>query len=282
MHDADIANMKMFKEQENLFSETLKAPYNNNQYLLSNFEIPTWRPEDFKSGESISYEIKEYQILGFQTMNTPFSQNDSYRLSEKSKSFLQYLNFYELAIILLKDNESLKINPSFLFFSPYRGMSSNQSLQANLSSQSFNQALQEVHSGSSKKNTSLINIASIYFADKRRKFESAATPVGYEVLWKNDKEVQLMTEYLERLGYGWDLSLTDSNRNIYEIKLLKGGQQLLISQASSGEKEIINYLLGIFSLNITEGLIIIDEPQLHLHPRWQNLLLETCFMIYRS
>jgi putative ATP-dependent endonuclease of the OLD family len=45
-----------------------------------------------------------------------------------------------------------------------------------------------------------------------------------------------------------------------------------VDQASSGEKEIINFVLGTFAFNIRSGLILVDEPELHLHPRWQHLL----------
>ena len=36
-------------------------------------------------------------------------------------------------------------------------------------------------------------------------------------------------------------------------------------------------MLCIFSFNVKRGVIIIDEPELHLHPKWQYLLLELFF-----
>jgi len=46
-----------------------------------------------------------------------------------------------------------------------------------------------------------------------------------------------------------------------------------IAQASSGERQLINFLIGLSSKSIENSLIIIDEPELNLHPRWQKLLL---------
>jgi predicted ATP-dependent endonuclease of OLD family len=42
---------------------------------------------------------------------------------------------------------------------------------------------------------------------------------------------------------------------------------------SSGEREIVHFLLAMFALNVQDGLILVDEPELHLHPRWQRMFL---------
>lgn len=43
---------------------------------------------------------------------------------------------------------------------------------------------------------------------------------------------------------------------------------------SSGEREFFNLLSTVFSQNIKSGIIIIDEPELHLHPKWQHIFLD--------
>ncbi|WP_442942309.1 ATP-dependent nuclease [Nostoc sp.] len=124
----------------------------------------------------------------------------------------------------------------------------------------------------SKSMASLVKVSSLYFAEKRRNYESQSQ--GYQTAWSNDKEVKLVTKYLKKLGYSWDLKLKDKNKNIYEIMLTKDDRDFYIGQASSGEKEIINFLFGIFAFNIKNGLIIVDEAELHLHPKWQSILIE--------
>lgn len=182
-------------------------------------------------------------------------------------------NYFEFLLILIRDIPTIKLHTNYLYFSPYRG-ANLQNLQANLSSQNFYQVLQTIINATSKTVFSLINLATIYFAEKRRGFEDDATNQGYIQKWQNDEEVKLVSKYLGKLGYGWDLKLIDKNKNIYEIILTKEGKEFYINQASSGEKEIINFLLGVFAFNINNGIIIIDEPELHLHPRWQNVLLD--------
>ena len=147
-------------------------------------------------------------------------------------------------------------------------------LQANLSARNFYQLYQNYATSTSRSMSSAVELACFYFSQKRRRLEIDAKDDGYHDQWKNDEEVKLVTDYLNKLGYDWDINLVDPNKNIYEITLEKDGREFLLTQASSGEKEIINFLLGIFALNIRNGLIIIDEPDLHLHPQWQRLLIE--------
>lgn len=223
-------------------------------------QIQKWNKDILVEDEIVSFKINNYNLSN--SSETP-----------KHQLFIQYLNYFEFLLILIREIPTIKIHTNYLYFSPYRG-ANMQNLQADLSNQNFYQVLQEVINVTSKTVLSLINLATIYFAEKRRGFEDDATNQGYIQKWDNDEEVQLVSKYLMKLGYGWNLKLVNKNKNIYEILLTKEGKEFYINQASSGEKEIINFLLGVFAFNINNGIIIIDEPELHLHPRWQNVLLD--------
>lgn len=241
--------------------KTKLADYRNGRDYNSLLQqIQSWNKDILAEDEIISFKINNYNLL-----------NSSETL--KHQLFIQYLNYFEFLLILIREIPTIKLHTNYLYFSPYRG-ANMQNLQANLSNQNFYQVLQEVINATSKTVLSLINLATIYFAEKRRGFEDDATNQGYMQKWENDEEVQLVSKYLMKLGYGWNLKLVDKNKNIYEILLTKEGKEFYINQASSGEKEIINFLLGVFAFNINNGIIIIDEPELHLHPRWQNVLLD--------
>jgi hypothetical protein len=91
--------------------------------------------------------------------------------------------------------------------------------------------------------------------------------------FKEDPAIQAFTDTLQSLGYDWDLVCTNPIKNQYDIELRKQGSAFRLGAASSGERELLTYLFAIYALNIRNALIIVDEPELHLHPRWQQILL---------
>jgi ABC-type lipoprotein export system ATPase subunit len=88
-----------------------------------------------------------------------------------------------------------------------------------------------------------------------------------------DPQITSLTNILQELGYTWDLECTNPLTNQYDVRLTKQGSSFLVNAASSGEKELLTYLFAIYALNVRDALIVIDEPELHLHPRWQATLL---------
>ena len=256
----DIDNIDEVVKHIDLLKDKLSDFRNAQDFNSQMKQIEGWNKALLSENEILSYTITNYSVV---------NHSDS----PQKQLFFQYLNHFEFLLILIRELPSVKLHTNYLYFSPYRG-ANLQNLQANLSSQNFYQVLQTIINATSKSVFSLINLATIYFAEKRRGFEDEATSIGYIHKWQNDEEVKLVSKYLGKLGYGWDLKLVDKNKNIYEIILTKEGKDFYINQASSGEKEIINFLLGVFAFNINNGIIIIDEPELHLHPRWQNVLLD--------
>ena len=91
--------------------------------------------------------------------------------------------------------------------------------------------------------------------------------------FREDKNLQELSSELTALGYTWELVTVDPLNNSYDVRLTKQGSSFLVSAASSGERELLTYLFAIFALNVRNALIIVDEPELHLHPRWQIALL---------
>lgn len=230
--------------------------------------LDRWNLGLFQEGQNLSYTITNGKIMAT-TQDAP------------ETVFREYLNYLEMFLILASDIPQIHLTPSYLYFSPYRG-ANVQDVQANLSREIFQDQLVSYFSTTSKDMTSLIKIATLYFADKHRRHENAAVKEGYESKWEADNEVKIVKKHMNRLGYNWNLGLVDRRRNIYEIALTAGGRDFTINQASSGEKEIINFLFGILTLNIRSGLIVIDEPDLHLHPKWQKALLELLIEVGRN
>ena len=89
----------------------------------------------------------------------------------------------------------------------------------------------------------------------------------------DDPNLKELGELLAELGYEWSLESINPLRNEYDVRLKKQGSSFRVSAASSGERELLTYMFAIFALNVRDALIVVDEPELHLHPKWQQTLL---------
>lgn len=56
---------------------------------------------------------------------------------------------------------------------------------------------------------------------------------------------------------------------LQNIQVTKKDNQIPIDQTSAGEYHLILSLLGLFSRINTNSLVLIDEPEISLHPKWQ-------------
>lgn len=195
--------------------------------------------------------------------------------------FWQYLKELELFMLLSAEINDARLYHPLLFFPAYRSAGPD-SLTARLSGEKFQNFMRAYFQSTSKTQTSLFKTATLYFASKKRSYESASDKEAYQARWDDDAEVQEVSTYLERFGYSWDMDLLDENMNDYRIKLARQGKEVLLTQASSGEKEVLNFLLGISAFNVKNGLILIDEPELHLHPKWQAMLRDLLLEISRT
>jgi putative ATP-dependent endonuclease of OLD family len=256
--ESDINNIKTIISKLNELSSALKT-YRNKPIAELTF-LNLW---------DISL-IQVNQSLTFKIINNDLQQPES---KTAEHLFLQYLKFFELFLILSKDFTDVKLSPVYLYFPPYRGATA-QNLQSALSTENYFDLLQAYVLSTSKSTSSLIQLATNYFGKKMRGYERKQSVSDYNKAFKEDEEVKLVSKYLGDLGYSWDLDCKDSDKNIYEIKLKKEGKEFYLNQASSGEKEILNFMLGIFAFNIKGGLIAIDEPEIHLHPKWQIVLMD--------
>ena len=54
----------------------------------------------------------------------------------------------------------------------------------------------------------------------------------------------------------------------------KNGIEIQIGELSSGQRGIIHFIFSIFGYDLENGLMIIDEPELHIHPQMQERYIE--------
>lgn len=248
--EGDCENMTTIIREKQLISREL-SQYVSNDFIINNYL--SRETEMLDQGEQYEYVIDNYK------MREP---------AGKAKAFLDYLRVSE-GLNFICQEIGIWINPLLLYISPFRSIN-NQTMEVSLANSTFYVERSEVTKAYSRSTSSLIKLATLFFSEKRREYES--TKEGYLKKWNNDKDVKFVTDALGQVGYTWDLHLKDKNKNTYIIQLKKDGQDFSLDQASSGEVELINFILGLITIGLKGGLIIVDEPELHLHPQWLGVL----------
>lgn len=56
--------------------------------------------------------------------------------------------------------------------------------------------------------------------------------------------------------------------------MISNGQEHTLDRLSSGEKNLVDLFLRIRAHCTKNSIILIDEPEIHLHPNWQKRLMK--------
>jgi putative ATP-dependent endonuclease of OLD family len=258
--ESDYENMSILAEKW----EVIEARFNKYgaNYII---DRPEGWPELFRNKKIMTFCIRNNCLEGFSPDTAEYS-------------YLKYLNNYHKLRWFTDDQDDIELYSPLIFFPPSRSLNGNFIVDQNsLKSVDYFNQLNSISDYQSKSaNVSLVNLAVTHFGRKKRQYENkAAYTAGLvaDQLFSDDDEVKLLDKYLIKIGYGWKIK-EDKQQLKYQFLLTKSGESFDISKASSGEQEILNFLLGIFSLNVRGGVVFIDEPEIHLHPKWQSLLLE--------
>jgi predicted ATP-dependent endonuclease of OLD family len=264
----------------------------NIQIILdSKDELISLEKESFGSSllqDNFLNAVQGYDVVNIKNKEVEFTVRDNSVSVPKSldaseaKSYdiiLRYFNNFELFSLLVREYNATRegkkiprLYPPLVYFSPYR-IPLLQHLITKLAGSDLSNQMQAYKRNTSKNVSSTFELANHYFARKLRLLNN-----NLESFHK-DEEVVFVNNYIQKLGYKrFTLREIDPFNNVYQACIEKrNGELFEIAKASSGEKEILNMLLGIFAFNVKNGVVIIDEPDVHLHPLWQNVLLDLFF-----
>ena len=105
----------------------------------------------------------------------------------------------------------------------------------------------------------------VYFQEVIHDYLEKNRKLSFDVVTK--KRIAEINSYLNKLNVDTKIHDIKGKKIIFENFF---GEKLNINDLSDGEKQI--YLRAIFlnSLNLSEGLLFVDEPELSLHPTWQS------------
>jgi len=102
----------------------------------------------------------------------------------------------------------------------------------------------------------------------------------YKMVWIEMSDVgesyQKVRNYINNIFKDLNLLVEFESRDVKENLFFrnKKGEKILIDEISTGEKTLLSKILYLYFKDIKDSLILIDEPELSLHPAWQNRVLK--------
>lgn len=125
---------------------------------------------------------------------------------------------------------------------------------------------------------------SLYKEINRQASGSGQQAVPYNVFERNNSKIfrfkNAFNSFFEKLQY--DRVKTDGGRK--EIVFTKNGNEILIDDLSTGEKQIVfrgAYLLKNLK-KLNGATIFIDEPEMSMHPKWQGRIMDFYTGLFRN
>lgn len=250
---SDVNNILRAKAEAEQLQEKAKSRYTS----FPAFGAASWITEGLNPGKVFSYRIVDGSL-----------QSTG---SEAADTFRNYLDTYEVNSRVREEYEQRPLSMPMLSL-PVNRSAGNVSASVSLADFSDYNFKRSVDAASSRTSGSITSLAIGRLASRYRELiERDNGRAKLEFL--DDPAIKEFTATLKALGYDWSLECTNALRNQYDIHLKKQGTSFSVSTASSGERELLLYLFAIYALNVRDALIVVDEPELHLHPRWQQTLL---------
>ncbi len=252
--ETDLLNINKAKVEASTLIERAKGRY----VSLPIEKASSWDTSSLSVGQTFRYII----------LNNQLQEPEA----GPSKVFQEYLDIFEIDSRVRSELATTTLSTPMISLPVNRSIGG---LQVSVALSDFNELdhKKSVDAASSRSSGSIVSLAIGRLARHYRNLLEADDGQALKIFY-SDSQIDTFTETLKSLGYEWQLECVNRDKNQYDIRLTKQGSSFLVGAASSGEKELLIYLFAIYALNIRDALIIIDEPELHLHPRWQKTLLE--------
>ena len=267
--DPQIIEIELVPERHDIENiKSIGSHLDEINSALQYYEMP------YKKYEPLQYvsEIAASQSLVYRIVNRELEKPEK---GTAEYGFFKYLNEFFIFMRISSRVPNLDLSAPIFFFSSERALTKGFEIQAgNLTEDHYLSGYQSAFNAATGQ-TNLLQWGSQHFVRLYRRSLSKAgksREAHFQDFLRKEPDVLLLDKYLGMLGYGWDLE-HDEEQTKFRLGLTRGGMTFFSEIFSSGEREIIHFLVSMFALNVRDGLILVDEPELHLHPRWQRMFL---------
>ncbi len=287
----DLDNIRILRENLQKISETekiLSGTANSNE--IENIFKPLLEKT---TGENLKQNPVQIFKFDDRSLNIGTAENSFEKFTAEQKVFFRYLNYFEkIKYLISKHNENksdsdkieeLKYNVKF--FSPYR-FHEAQNFEVSLVGKNE----PELHKNMKEKISDKVSSDVEYFTFHFSKLFNDLAIKNQSLIDSKDKcsaisfsdmeETKEVKKLLKIIGdYDFLIKPSNANDNKFKFIIKTEGRETEFNKLSSGEKEIFNFIFSIAALDLRNAVLIIDEPEIHLHPQWQAKLIHFYKMI---
>ncbi|MFA5926947.1 MAG: AAA family ATPase [Patescibacteria group bacterium] len=247
-----LKEIAKFKEDLVLF---LKKDFQDSGQVANSIER-FFYDDVFESliGTTLKIVIASNSIIG--------AYSDKPELSEIVQRFFEILPYFNVLYEISALSSNIKIAPNFRYIGPHRNVNQVQKeivvdLTQNNIDKNFAKGLnQSKDTYIGIVDTSYQHIVRLYDQNKNSKILTAFRKVLERYLSMSFEVID------QKIIYHHEYRLRFFRLNGMPIKL------------SSGEKEFFSLISGIVLSELKDGLVLLDEPELHQHTQWQKVLTD--------
>jgi len=253
--ESDLSNMRRIQAE----CDKIKAAQKKDWYRDPWENVHHWTVDAISAEDELTYIWKDGTLLASE--------------DQKSRDFLQYLQIFEFDNACRYELKQDTLQLPMIYLPVNRA---GNGFNSRVALSGFNDRDQKRQLDSITSRSVGTNIVSLAVGRLGKRYRTLELDDNMSVkqAFYADKTLQSLTAALSDLGYAWELTTVNPDTNEYDVTLKKQGTEFTAGTASSGEREILTYLFAIYALNVRDAVIVVDEPELHLHPRWQKILFD--------